>query len=167
MTIGIHIMFHFPDPPAFEGEIRSRRGAPQRNLTPSDCASGQSSDWPPQSAGTHRLAVLRAQLCRYSLVPSAPAPPCRHGRCPRRATSRRTSATSARPPRPFGRSRGGPWSTTFAPILSSFSRRLVSDRGSAPLGIARVRMKLPRDDCSFVNQVHTSSSYYGSIAEWR
>src|SRR6516225_10943575 len=37
-----------------------------------------------------------------------------------------------------------PWLTTFAPILISFSRRLVSDHGSAAFGIASVRMKLPR-----------------------
>jgi hypothetical protein len=34
--------------------------------------------------------------------------------------------------------------TAFAPILISFSRRLVSDHGSAALGIASVRMKLAR-----------------------
>jgi hypothetical protein len=33
---------------------------------------------------------------------------------------------------------------TFAPILISFSRRLVSDHGSAVFGIASVRVKLPR-----------------------
>jgi hypothetical protein len=32
----------------------------------------------------------------------------------------------------------------LAPILISFSRRLVSDHGSAALGITSVRMKLPR-----------------------
>jgi hypothetical protein len=32
----------------------------------------------------------------------------------------------------------------LAPILISFSRRLVSDHGSEVLGIASVRMKLPR-----------------------
>jgi hypothetical protein len=32
---------------------------------------------------------------------------------------------------------------TFAPILISFSRRLVSDHGSSAFGIAGVRMKLP------------------------
>jgi hypothetical protein len=37
-----------------------------------------------------------------------------------------------------------PWLTTFAPILISFSRKLVSDHGSAVFGIASVRMKLPR-----------------------
>src|SRR6516165_10851576 len=37
-----------------------------------------------------------------------------------------------------------PWLTTLAPILISFSRRLVSDHGFATLGIASVRMKLPR-----------------------
>jgi len=37
-----------------------------------------------------------------------------------------------------------PWMTTLAPILISFSRRLVSDYGSAALGIASVRMRLPR-----------------------
>jgi hypothetical protein len=37
-----------------------------------------------------------------------------------------------------------PWLTTYAPILISFSRRLVSDRGSAVFGIASVRMKSPR-----------------------
>ena len=37
-----------------------------------------------------------------------------------------------------------PCLTTFAPILISFSRRLVSDHGSAALGIASVRAKLPR-----------------------
>src|SRR5713101_9795423 len=36
------------------------------------------------------------------------------------------------------------WLTTFAPILISFLRRLVSDHGSAVFGIASVRMKLPR-----------------------
>jgi hypothetical protein len=39
---------------------------------------------------------------------------------------------------------GRPHMTTFAPILMSFSRKLVSDHGSAASGIARVRMKLPR-----------------------
>ena len=34
--------------------------------------------------------------------------------------------------------------TTFAPTLISFSRRPVSDHDSAALGIASVRMKLPR-----------------------
>jgi hypothetical protein len=34
----------------------------------------------------------------------------------------------------------------LAPILISFSRRLVSDHGSAVFGIARVRMKFPRLD---------------------
>jgi hypothetical protein len=33
---------------------------------------------------------------------------------------------------------------TFAPILISYSRRLVSDHASAALGITSVRMKLPR-----------------------
>jgi hypothetical protein len=37
-----------------------------------------------------------------------------------------------------------PWLTTLAPILISLSRRLVSDHGSAALGIASVRMKFPR-----------------------
>jgi hypothetical protein len=37
-----------------------------------------------------------------------------------------------------------PWRVTVAPILISFSRRLVSDHGSAAFGIASVRMKLPR-----------------------
>ena len=37
-----------------------------------------------------------------------------------------------------------PWLTTLAPILINFSRGLVSDHGSAALGIANVRMKLPR-----------------------
>jgi hypothetical protein len=37
-----------------------------------------------------------------------------------------------------------PWLTTLAPILISFSRKLVRDHGSAVLGIASVRMKLPR-----------------------
>jgi hypothetical protein len=37
-----------------------------------------------------------------------------------------------------------PWLVTFAPILISFSRRLVSDHGSAVLGSANGRMKLPR-----------------------
>jgi hypothetical protein len=32
----------------------------------------------------------------------------------------------------------------LAPILISFSRRLVNDHGSAVFGIASVRMKLPR-----------------------
>src|SRR6516225_1124429 len=35
-----------------------------------------------------------------------------------------------------------PWLTTLAPSLISFSRKLVSDHGSAALGIASVRMKL-------------------------
>jgi hypothetical protein len=33
---------------------------------------------------------------------------------------------------------------TLAPILISFSRRLVGDYGSTALGIANVRTKLPR-----------------------
>jgi len=37
-----------------------------------------------------------------------------------------------------------PWLTTFAPILISFSCRLVSDHGSVVVGIASVRMKLLR-----------------------
>jgi hypothetical protein len=37
-----------------------------------------------------------------------------------------------------------PWLTTLAPILISCSRKLVSEHGSAALGIASVRMKLPR-----------------------
>ena len=37
-----------------------------------------------------------------------------------------------------------PWLTTLAPILISFSRKLVSDHGSAVFGMASVRMKLPR-----------------------
>jgi hypothetical protein len=37
-----------------------------------------------------------------------------------------------------------PWRVTVAPILISFSRRLVSDHGSTAFGIASVRMKLPR-----------------------
>jgi len=37
-----------------------------------------------------------------------------------------------------------PWRTTLAPTLISFSRKLVSDHGSADFGIARVRMKLSR-----------------------
>jgi hypothetical protein len=36
-----------------------------------------------------------------------------------------------------------PWLATLAPILISFSRKLVNDHGSAVFGIARVRMKLP------------------------
>ena len=36
------------------------------------------------------------------------------------------------------------WRTIFAPILMSFSRRLVSDHCSTASGSARVRMKLPR-----------------------
>ncbi len=32
----------------------------------------------------------------------------------------------------------------FAPILISFSRRLVSDHASAAFGIASIRMKLPK-----------------------
>src|ERR1700730_9857775 len=35
---------------------------------------------------------------------------------------------------------------TLAPILISFSRRLLSDHGSATCGIASVRMKLPGED---------------------
>jgi hypothetical protein len=34
--------------------------------------------------------------------------------------------------------------TTLAPILISFCHRLVGDHGSVALGIASVRMKLPR-----------------------
>jgi hypothetical protein len=36
------------------------------------------------------------------------------------------------------------WRTTFAPILISYSRRLISDHDCAVFGIASVRMKLPR-----------------------
>jgi hypothetical protein len=34
-----------------------------------------------------------------------------------------------------------PWAITFAPIFTTFSRRLVSDRRSASPGSARVRRK--------------------------
>lgn len=37
-----------------------------------------------------------------------------------------------------------PWLTTFAPILTSFSRSVVSDHSAIASGIARVRRKLPR-----------------------
>ena len=36
-----------------------------------------------------------------------------------------------------------PWLTTFAPILTSFLRRLVTYQTSAAFGIASDRMKLP------------------------
>jgi hypothetical protein len=37
-----------------------------------------------------------------------------------------------------------PMADNLAPILTSFSRKPVSDHGSATLGIARVRIKLPK-----------------------
>jgi hypothetical protein len=36
------------------------------------------------------------------------------------------------------------WPTTFAPILTSFSFMLVSDRSRIGSGVASVRRKLPR-----------------------
>jgi hypothetical protein len=37
-----------------------------------------------------------------------------------------------------------PWLTTFAPILISFSFKLVSDQSLIGSGVASVRRKLPR-----------------------
>jgi hypothetical protein len=37
-----------------------------------------------------------------------------------------------------------PWLTTFAPILISFSFKLVSDQSLIGSGVASVRKKLPR-----------------------
>src|SRR5215213_10948956 len=55
------------------------------------------------------------------------------------ANSRRGTATSASWNVTYR-----PWRMTLAPILISFSRRLVSDHLSTVLGIASVRMKFPR-----------------------
>src|SRR5262249_20454255 len=41
-------------------------------------------------------------------------------------------------------SRERPWLTTFAPILISFSVKLVSDQSLIGSGVASVRRKLPR-----------------------
>ena len=62
---------HSPDSQAFEGHFPPHRGPPQRNSHLSVPAT-KSSDWPPRSAGTRRLAFIRAHLCRYCLSRAGP-----------------------------------------------------------------------------------------------
>jgi hypothetical protein len=100
----------------------------------------------PASVRVGGFAFIRPQLsrCRLSLSASGPAHAGAGGARNRTISDRmsanicRDTATSA-----LWQVTYRPWVTTFAPILISFSRKLVNDHLSAAFGIASVRIKLP------------------------
>src|SRR3954471_6898692 len=109
--------------------------------------AGKSLGLPLQRAGAHRAAFIRAHLDPHSLPHLLPLSLyAGAGGARSRAISDRISANDRR-----GTATSASWNgtyrpglTTFAPILISFSRRLVIDHLSSVLGIASVRMKFPR-----------------------